>query len=83
MQACLLQECNFEEVLCSAIFEGESHTVHRFLLCTDLPRDLDLVSCHFCSAIICIVAESWKLTVPLSFCIAMLTAQTLNSLDTI
>jgi len=82
LQACLLQECNFEKVLCSAMLEGESHIVHRFLSCTGLSRDLDLVRCH-CSATICIIAESWKLTLPLSFCIVMLTAQTLNSLDTI
>ncbi|KAL0045887.1 hypothetical protein WJX82_007633 [Trebouxia sp. C0006] len=36
------KECNFEKVLCSAMLEGESHIVHRFLSCTGLSRDLDL-----------------------------------------
>lgn len=76
-RACMLQEYNFKEVLCSAMRDGESHIVQQFLSCTGLPEQLDLVSCRWRSAIVRNIAQSWKFTLPLSFCIVMLTAQTL------
>jgi len=51
VQACLLQECDYARVLSDAMRKRQPHIVQHFLGCANLPKQLDLVSCHWTSAI--------------------------------
>ncbi len=50
-QGCWLQEYDYARVLSDAMRKRQPHIVQQFLGCANLPKQLDLVSCHWTSAI--------------------------------